>query len=202
MGGVCLGRLAAPAPPAPSAPPAPRPIVVMRGPEGMRVPVPDDATVDDLLRATRRAGLPARALTFCYAPMPPGARLADLGMCDDAEFGVAPCHHWRLQLERRSTYVLHCQDCDAWNDVNPRIFIGVEPRPVGDRRGKDEMAASLIVSRDHSREALGMLDAWAGARTQDAVAACRHPLAWRYTTTTMTCAKCRATCSRVYHRQA
>ena len=197
MGSVCLGRHATAAPAAPA---AAKPVVVMRGPEGLRVPVTDEATVEDLLRATRLAGCPARSLTFCYEPMPLGARLADLGICDDAEFGVAPCHHWRLHLRRRSTrYDIHCADCDAWADANPAYFIGVDPRRIGAAYRGAEGAASLIVSWNHSRDAVEMLTAWNAARTLDALAVCQHPLAWRYTTSTMTCMKCMQECPRVYY---
>jgi len=211
MGGVCrrIKNTAAPA----EAPAAPT--IRMRGPDGLRVEIAGDATVADVLDATRAAGRPARALTFCDEPLDPDARLVDLSICDDAEYGIAPCQHWRLRLERhKAGRALHCLDCHETAEVHLRGDFAIEvarmPRMgwyypeeqphVRRYRGPiEEVASSMLTMRTSGqpRPASAMLAAWREARSPEALAACLHPVGSRPCVSRMTCSKCGQSCERV-----
>jgi len=213
MGSECRGLMAAPAPAQTEA--APVGTLRMRGPEGLSIEVAGDATVADVRAAVRAAGRPARALTFCDEPLDASARLVDLAIYDDAEFGIAPCQHWRLRLERHGAgRALHCLDCEEWAEVHlrgefavelarmPRMgFFYPEERPHARRyRGPiEEVASSMLTMRTSGqpRPASAMLAAWRAARSPEALTACLHPVGSRPSVSRMTCSKCRQACERV-----
>jgi len=175
--------------------PEPQPIR-MRGPEGLVIEVAGNSTVGDLLAATQRAGCRARRLTFCDERLATESRLVDLGIYDDAEFGIVPCAHWRLRVVCKDPRApsclgtLRCQDCDAITRTNPIAYHLVDfsfltqtslfARNVG---------GTYLISRE-SAVATELIDAWRAERGPEAMAACAHPVMWCPRPSRVECCKC------------
>jgi len=205
MGSECCGLSKASASPSRKAEP-PLERLRLRGPDGLLVQVAGDATVADVLAATRASGRPARALKFCDEPVDPSARLVDLGIYDDAEFGVASCAHWRLRLTsgiQQPRGILSCPDCDAISasttgigfftkDSNERasFCMSIFARSRGDRI----VVTSLPHHVEESDETIDLLRAWWSADTPEAIAVCQHPVRRCPHRWCVACCKCGAQC--------
>ena len=180
--------------PAPDREPEPEPIR-MRGPEGLVIEVAGNSTVGDLLAATQRAGCRARRLTFCDERLAIESRLVDLGIYDDAEFGIVPCAHWRLRVVCRDPLAqsclgtLRCPDCDAITSTNPIAYHLVDSfRTQTSLFARNARGTYLIFPEGAA--ATDLLGAWRAARGPEAMAACAHPIMWCPRPSSVECCKC------------